>query len=321
MPRISNLPRIFLVFVFAVLMAGVVVGQGSGFNFQGRLNDGTVPANGRYDLQFRLYDAAVGGNPIGSLLARPNTVLINGVFSVGLDFGASAFANPNNIYIEISVRPNGSPNAFTILGPRQQLTIVPLAIRAGTATNADHATSADSATNAQNSVNAQNAVNATTAATATNALSLGGVAAAGWTRLNVPNTGDLLTTGRLQISGNATQFSTANGLVKAMVTVASTNPPGVVRCFNGITNSSSGNCGFTLTRPLPGVYRIDFGFPVTDRFVSATAEYDNGTVSPHTNNNGINYRLFGTTSIEFFTFVSGDSEDTIGSINFTIVMF
>lgn len=49
------------------------------------------------------------------------------------------------------------------------------------ATTANSATSATSATNATNATTATNATNATNAATATNALSLGGVAASGYT--------------------------------------------------------------------------------------------------------------------------------------------
>ncbi|MEP6703355.1 MAG: hypothetical protein ABJB34_00960, partial [Acidobacteriota bacterium] len=141
-----------VIFIFALVLFIATSGmaQGNGFNFQGRLNDGSTPANGRYDLQFRLYDAIAGGNQIGAVLPRPNTTLINGVFSVTLDFGAAAFTNPNSIFIEIALRPNGSPNAYTILGPRQQLTVVPFAVRAANATNADNATNATNATNAQN---------------------------------------------------------------------------------------------------------------------------------------------------------------------------
>ena len=60
--------HLFIVSVFVALGATITFAQGTGFNFQGRLNDGTSPANGRYDLQFRLYDAITGGNPIGASL-------------------------------------------------------------------------------------------------------------------------------------------------------------------------------------------------------------------------------------------------------------
>ncbi len=296
----THFTNILLSFVFVALTASTVFGQGNTFSFQGRLNDGTNSANGSYDLQFRLYDAIAGGTQIGSLVARPNTTLINGVFSVALDFGATAFNNPNSVFIEIAVRPNASPIAYTILGPRQQLTVVPFAVRAANATNADNATNAQNSVNAINATNATNAttatnslslgglvassylqtngngsqltnVNAVTATNATNALSLGNVAANGWTRLNVQNTGDVMLTGRILISGNATQSSNSNGLVKAMIRVTATGQ--IADCFNGNINSSSGNCGFTITHTsLSGVYRINFNFQVNNRFYSIVAQ-------------------------------------------------
>ena len=166
--------------------------------------------------------------------------------------------------------------------PCQQLTVVPFVLRAASAANADNAA------NAVNAQNAVNATNATNAATAQNANSLGGVVPAGWAGLNVQNTGDLLTTGKLQITGNAMQSTTSNGLVKAMVTVFSNGQ--IVRCYNGITNSSTGNCGFTITQPLSGVYRIDFGFPVSDRFVSVSAQYCEGCFGGN-NNGGVNTNI------------------------------
>ncbi len=109
--------NILLIFALVILLPVFAAAQGNAFNFQGRLNDGTNPANGSYDLQFRLYDAIAGGAQIGATLTRANTTLVNGVFSVNLDFGAAAFNSPNAVFIEISVKPNGSPNAYTILGP------------------------------------------------------------------------------------------------------------------------------------------------------------------------------------------------------------
>jgi hypothetical protein len=326
--------RIFLSFGLAALAAGAVFGQGSAFNFQGRLNDGANPANGRYDLEFRLFTALAGGTQIGATLARPNTILINGVFSTTLDFGAAAFNNPNSVFIETGVRPNGSPNAYTILGPRQQITAVPFAIRA------TNATFADLATNATNSINAFTATSATTATNAANAEKLGNILPSGYARINAVNPGDFLATGNLSLgggpgsngnlsmdgnlsmagnlsmNGNARQSVNANGLIKAMLVIRS-GPLAVVRCYNGITDSSTGTCGFIISNPLEGVFRINFGFPVSNRFVAVTAEYA-ATVS--TNNSGANYRFFDDTSVEVFTFAAGNSEDT-GRRNFTLIMF
>lgn len=122
--------KLIYIFVLLMVIPSALWAQGNSFSFQGRLNDGTTPANGSYDLQFSLYTAIVGGSPVGSPVPKPNTTLVNGVFSVMLDFGSAAFNDPNAVFIEIGIKPSGSPNAYTILGPRQQLTVVPYAVRA-----------------------------------------------------------------------------------------------------------------------------------------------------------------------------------------------
>lgn len=268
--------------------------QGIGFSFQGRLNDGNTPANGAYDLQFRLYDAIAGGNQIGSMVDRPNTVLANGVFSVTLDFGAAAFNNPASVFIEIAVKPNGSPNAYNFLGPRQQLTVVPYAIKAANADNAtnanhavlaDHSASTDIATFAYDATNAVNATNSTTAATSTNALNFGGTAPAGYVRLNTPfNTGDLELGGDFVITGNIRQLGRLGsnprtfGAIKAMAFVKVERPAGgipsatVDRCYNGITGESVAPCGIQITSIdiFDGV-SIQFDAIISNGFISLTS--------------------------------------------------
>ncbi|HEY0461371.1 MAG TPA: hypothetical protein VGC97_19710 [Pyrinomonadaceae bacterium] len=302
--------KVFLILALTVLFSSFASAQSTAFSFQGRLNDGTNPANGRYDLEFRLFNTITGGAQIGAVLSRPNTILINGVFSTILDFGAAAFNNPNNVFIEIAVRPNGSTNAFTILGPRQQITAVPFAIRATSAANADNSTNALNAQSAVNSINATNATNATTAA---NALSLGGVPAAGYAKLNAINPGQLI------VDGNVRQSVYSYGLAKAMLEVSSFGE--ILRCYNSATNSTTGGCGFTVTTPFGsalGVFRINFGFPISNNFVSVTPHYT--ATNNSTNNSGANYRLFDSTSMEVFTFGAGDSADTDGR-GFTIILF
>ncbi|MDQ3131889.1 MAG: hypothetical protein M3Q99_14170 [Acidobacteriota bacterium] len=73
-------------------------------------------------------------------------------------------------------------------------------------------------------------------------------------------------------TGNITQPVAANGLVKAMIYVNPSLPADqyVVRCYNGITNSSTGSCGFSMTRTSTGQYLINFGFQVNNRFFSLT---------------------------------------------------
>jgi len=60
---------------------------GTAFTYQGRLNDGGSPASGIYDLQFAVYDALAGGNPVGGLLTNAATPVSNGVFTATLGFG------------------------------------------------------------------------------------------------------------------------------------------------------------------------------------------------------------------------------------------
>ena len=107
--------------------------QGTAFTYQGRLNDGTNPANGQYDFQFQVFDAATAGASYGS--PNPNTVagvgVSNGLFTVTLDFGGSVFTGPAR-WLQTSVRTNGSAS-YTLLNARQPLTATPYAIYAGNA--------------------------------------------------------------------------------------------------------------------------------------------------------------------------------------------
>ena len=121
-------------------------------------------------------------------------------------------------------------------------------------------------------------------------------------------------------NSNIIQPINNNGLVKAMLEVGSDNTFGISRCYNGIANSSSGNCGFVLTQPGPnaGVVRINFGFPIASRFVAITVKYATGVQGA--SNGGANYRVFDATSIEVFTFDSGNSADTTAH-SFTIIMY
>lgn len=98
---------------------------GTAFTYQGRLNEGNNPANGQYDFQFSLFDAESGGNLVGAALTKSGVSVVNGVFTVALDFGPGAFTGAAR-WLEIQVKPQGG--AFVTLNPRQQLTAVPYAI-------------------------------------------------------------------------------------------------------------------------------------------------------------------------------------------------
>lgn len=103
---------------------------GTAFTYQGRLNDGGSPANGEYDLRFMLYNAASSGTQVGSMVAKENTAVTDGLFTVQLDFGSDIFTGEAR-YLEIGVRPGASGANFTTLSPRQALTPAPYALSLG----------------------------------------------------------------------------------------------------------------------------------------------------------------------------------------------
>jgi hypothetical protein len=110
-----------------------VPGQTGAFTYQGRLTD-NAPQGGNYWLRFELYDAAEGGTPIDALADLPVTV-VNGVFTVELNFTASNAFDGGERFLQISVRRSAAENYVT-LNPRQRLTSAPYAVRALTAENA-----------------------------------------------------------------------------------------------------------------------------------------------------------------------------------------
>ena len=92
---------------------------GTEFTYQGQLKEAGVPADGDYDLLFRLFDAKTGGLQIGSDFPADDWPVSDGLFTVEVDFGAAAFAGEAR-WLEIVV--NG-----TTLSPRQELTPAPYA--------------------------------------------------------------------------------------------------------------------------------------------------------------------------------------------------
>src|SRR5438132_467478 len=105
---------------------------GSAFTYQGRLSQNGAVANGSYDLQFVLRDAAIAGAQVGGTIVLVPVIVSNGLFTVPLDFGSAAFdGNPR--WLEIGVRTNGSLAAYEPLTPAQPVTATPYALLASTA--------------------------------------------------------------------------------------------------------------------------------------------------------------------------------------------
>jgi hypothetical protein len=124
-------PRLLVLFL-AVSLATQAVSPaatpvGSTFTYQGRLNDGTAPANGLYDFRFAVFDDVAAGNQIGPTITNGAVLVSNGVFTTQLDFGGGTFST-NARWLELGVRK--SPGTFTLLNPRQPITATPYALAA-----------------------------------------------------------------------------------------------------------------------------------------------------------------------------------------------
>ncbi len=130
--------NLFIVALALLLGAQAVFAQGSVFTYQGKLTEAGNPANGNYDMQFKLFDTAeVGtGAQQGETITNPTVQVANGIFTVQLDFTAAAL-NGSVRYLEIAVRAAGSANPYTVLAPRQPLTSTPYAVRSLNAAAAD----------------------------------------------------------------------------------------------------------------------------------------------------------------------------------------
>jgi len=99
---------------------------GTAFTYQGHLYDNNSVANDEYDFQFKLYDTNVGGGQVGSDVNVADVDVIDGYFTVELDFGSSVFDGYAR-WLEIGVRPGASISSFTTLSPRQEITATPYA--------------------------------------------------------------------------------------------------------------------------------------------------------------------------------------------------
>ena len=108
--------------------------MGTAFTYQGRLIDANDAADGLYDFKFKLYDANSDGSQAGSDVNKPDVDVIDGYFTVELDFGSGLF-DGNAVWLEIGVRPGEleDTNGYTVLSPRQEVTPTPYALYAQTA--------------------------------------------------------------------------------------------------------------------------------------------------------------------------------------------
>src|SRR5262249_52146438 len=131
-------PLLIAALLFNAALSGTTIAraQTTSFTYQGKLTDGGAPTNALYDFVFTLWDAQTNGNQIGSPVTVQNTPIVDGIFTVTLDFGAGAF-NGAARFLEISVKPTGNPAPPTLLSPRQQVVSTPYAIKSLVSSSAD----------------------------------------------------------------------------------------------------------------------------------------------------------------------------------------
>ncbi|WP_372795737.1 hypothetical protein [Pontiella sp.] len=127
----SGFKRLFT--LLAIGAGACAWAQGTAFTYQGQLDDTGLPANGTYDLEFKVYDAGLGGSQVGATVGISGYTMTNGLFEVELDFGGSVFTGADR-WLEIGVQTNGG-GGFTTLAPRTRFTSAPYAVRAIEAAN------------------------------------------------------------------------------------------------------------------------------------------------------------------------------------------
>ena len=137
--RVHVLRCVELFVLVLVVCAVTASAQTTSFTYQGKLSDGGGPATGAYDFQFTLWDALSGGaqqpQPSPATVTKTNVAVTGGIFTVQLDFGATAFPGADR-YLEIGVRPTGG-GGFAILSPRQPVNSTPYSLRSLSTTTAD----------------------------------------------------------------------------------------------------------------------------------------------------------------------------------------
>ena len=103
---------------------------GTAFTYQGRLIDANNPADGEYDFQFKLFDSDTDGSQVGSDVNLGDVDVIDGYFTVELDFG-NVF-DGTALWLEVGIREGilADTNDYTTLTARQLLTATPYALYA-----------------------------------------------------------------------------------------------------------------------------------------------------------------------------------------------
>ncbi|MEO8605804.1 MAG: hypothetical protein ABI629_24760 [bacterium] len=119
---------------------------GTAFTYQGQLQKSGSGASGQCDFQLSLWNDAgtgappAGGSQIGSTQAAAGTPFTDGLFTLQLDFGATAFSAGSDRWLQIAVRCPAGSGSYQTLAPRQPLTPAPFALFANSIADASVST-------------------------------------------------------------------------------------------------------------------------------------------------------------------------------------
>ncbi len=116
------------VLLFTVLPLAAQTAQDTAFTYQGELRQNNAPVTASVDMIFTLYDAATSGNVIGTPIAMTAAnsdpvQIVDGLFTVRLDFNAPAFLTMVDDARWLAVTVNGNP-----LSPRTKIENSPYAL-------------------------------------------------------------------------------------------------------------------------------------------------------------------------------------------------
>jgi hypothetical protein len=200
--------------------------------------------------------SATGGNFI---LGQSNTAGAPTLLSSGTTNGAGAF-KVTNTSTGRAITAVGAPGGYGVFASGGQASRNTAAIHGGS--TGGNAVEGISGKNTASGVYGQNtSTGFGVAGRSTNGTAVMGDSSSGWA---------------FQAFGNAAQTRAGNGFVKAMAYVDVSSPSGIARCFNSQlppSQATSGTCGISWSQQ-PDFFSdqiIDFGFQVSDRFVSATS--------------------------------------------------
>ncbi len=99
---------------------------GAAITYQGTLAQNGSPVDGLRDFRFRLYESEVGGTPVESVQLFSVDV-VEGIFSVEIDFGLEPWTPNEQYWLEIEVGPADMSQTYEVIG-RQNLTAAPYAL-------------------------------------------------------------------------------------------------------------------------------------------------------------------------------------------------